>query len=76
MVKVKEGLLKEREINLKQNNFWLQAILQSDVNHEDIRELSDFNTQIQNLKSEDFKQLTAKYFDGSNVAQFVLYPVK
>lgn len=76
LLKVKELTLKEREVQLKQNNFWLQAILQSDVNHEDIRELNDFNKQIQSLTGNDFKRLANKYFSGSNYAQFVLYPVK
>ena len=75
LLKVKELLLKEREVNLKQNEFWMQAIMQSDMNHEDIRELNDFNNQIQNLKSDDFKRLASKYFDDSNFAKFVLYPV-
>lgn len=76
LIKVKELTLKEREVQLKQNNFWLQAILQSDVNQEDIRELNDFNSQVQSLTSNDFKRLANKYFSGPNYAQFVLYPVK
>ena len=76
LLKVKELTLKEREVQLKQNNFWLQAIQQSDINHEDVRELNDFTNQIQGLTSEDFKRLAVKYFAGSNYAQFVLYPVK
>ncbi len=76
VVKVRELLIKEREVNLKQNNFWLQAIMQSDINHEDIHEISDFNNQILRLKSDDYKRLANKYFDDSNYARFVLYPVK
>ena len=75
LLKVKELLLKEREVNLKQNQFWMQAILQGDIDREDIRELNDFNTQIQNLKSDDFRRLATKYFDDTNFAKFVLYPV-
>ncbi|HYV92125.1 MAG TPA: insulinase family protein [Chitinophagales bacterium] len=76
LLKVKELTLKEREVQLKQNSFWLQAIQQSDMNKEDIREINDFTNQIQSLTSADFKRLAAKYFAGNNYAQFVLYPVK
>jgi zinc protease len=75
LLKVKELLLKEREVSLKQNNFWLQNMMQSDVNHEEIGEMNNFNDQIQNLKSDDFKRLASKYFDDSNFAKFVLYPM-
>ncbi|MEO5674720.1 MAG: insulinase family protein [Chitinophagales bacterium] len=76
VLKVRELLIREREVNLKQNNFWLQAIMQSDMNHEELSELDDFKPQIENLKSDDYKRLASKYFEGSNLAQFVLYPAK
>lgn len=76
LLKVKESLLKEREVNLKQNNFWLSALLQSDMNGENILELEDFNKQVESLTSEDFKRLANAYFNTKNYATFVLYPEK
>jgi zinc protease len=76
LVKVKEGLIKEREVNLKQNNFWLAALVQSAANQENILELNDFNKQVESLTSDDFRKLATQYFNMSNYAKFVLNPVK
>ncbi|MEO6168191.1 MAG: insulinase family protein [Chitinophagales bacterium] len=76
LLKVKELLLKERELNLKQNNFWMSALVQSAVNGESILELEDYNKQIEALTGADFKRLASKYFNRNNYAQFVLYPEK
>ncbi|HUM48461.1 MAG TPA: insulinase family protein, partial [Chitinophagales bacterium] len=74
LLKVKELLLKERELNLKQNNFWMSALVQNAVNQESILELEDYNKQIEALTSDDFKRLASKYFNADNYAKFVLYP--
>jgi zinc protease len=76
LTKVKEILLKEREVNLKQNNFWLTALLQSDINGENILELQDYNKQIQSLTTEDLKRLASQYFTKDNYATFILYPLQ
>lgn len=76
LVKVKEGLLKEREINLKQNNFWLSALVQSAANKENILELKDYDRQVNALTSDDFKRLAMQYFKNDNYAKFVLLPQK
>lgn len=74
LLKVKEQLLKERELNLKQNNFWLSAIVQSEMNGEDILELEAFQQQVESFTSADFKRLASQYFKDDNVARFILYP--
>ena len=76
LLKVKEGLLKEREINLKQNNFWLSALVQSAANKENILELKDYDRQVNALTSDDFKRLAMQYFKNDNYAKFVLLPQK
>jgi zinc protease len=72
--KIKELSLKEREIGLKQNGFWLSALESAYWNNENILELSDYNKQVESLTSDDFKRLAKKYFNMSNYATFVLYP--
>lgn len=74
LLKVKEQLLKERELNLQQNNFWLSAIVQSEMNAEDVLELGAFQQQVESFTSADFKRLASQYFTGDNVARFILYP--
>ncbi|MBX7108547.1 MAG: insulinase family protein [Chitinophagales bacterium] len=74
LLKVKEQLWKERELNLKQNSFWLSAIIQSEMNKENVLELDAYHQQVDRLSSADFKRLTAQYFNGDNTAQFILYP--
>lgn len=76
LLKVKELMMKEREKNLKENNFWLNAISSSYQNNENILELKVFNDQVSAFTSDDFKRLAAKYFDKTNYALFVLNPEK
>src|SRR4030095_1434194 len=74
LVKVKELMLKEREVSMKQNNFWLSTLIANYENDENILELGMFEKQIQSLTSDDFKRLASKYFIMDNYAKFVLYP--
>jgi len=76
LLKVKELMFKEREKNLKENNFWLSALSSSYQNNENILELKDFNNQVSSFTSDDFKKWTIKYYNPTNFAKFVLNPEK
>lgn len=76
LLKVKELMLKGRESDLKENRFWLSLITSSLKDNEQVSEIKNFNSQIDALKSDDFKRLALKYFDNKNYGQVVLYPEK
>jgi len=74
--KIKETLKREREVQLKENRFWLSVISQGYVNGEPILPPADFNKYVDGLKGEDFKKLAAQYFNMNNFATFKLVPEK
>lgn len=76
LVKVKEGFLKERETQIKENNFWLNYISSSDMNEEPLNELDAFESWVNGLKSDDFKRLASKYLSDNELKRFVLNPEK
>jgi zinc protease len=76
LVKVKEGFLKERETQIKENNFWLNYMASSDMNEEPLNELDAFEAWVNALKSDDFKRLAEKYLPDNELKQFVLNPEK
>jgi zinc protease len=76
LLKVKETFLREREVALKENAFWMAAISQNAMNGENISELLEYNKWVDGLKGEDFKAWAEKYFDMNEYKRFVLLPEK
>ncbi|MGZ3918793.1 MAG: M16 family metallopeptidase, partial [Bacteroidia bacterium] len=74
--KIKETLLKERETQLKENNFWLSYIMNADVYNESLTDIDTYNSWINSLKSEDFKRIANTYLDDKELKRFVLNPEK
>lgn len=74
--KVKEGFLKERELQLKENNFWLNYMAQTDMYNESLDDLNVFDQWVNSLKKEDFKRLASAYLLDNELKQFVLNPEK
>lgn len=74
--KIKETLLKERETQLKENNFWLSYILSSDIYNEQLADIDTYNNWINALKSDDFKRIANTYFNDKEFKRFVLNPEK
>ncbi|MCE3228066.1 MAG: insulinase family protein [Bacteroidetes bacterium] len=74
--KIKETLLKERETQLKENNFWSSYILNSDIYNEPLDDINVYNSWVNALKSEDFKRLANLYFNDKEFKRFVLNPEK
>jgi zinc protease len=72
--KVKEIQRRERETNLKENRFWLNALSYYYSNEEDPKQLLEYDTLIDNLSSETVRAAANKYFDLRNYARFVLSP--
>jgi zinc protease len=76
LTKVKETFLRERELYLKENNFWLQTISQNAMNNESLSEILDYNKWVDALKGDDFKVWAQKYFNMDEYKRFVLVPEK
>jgi zinc protease len=74
--KVKETLLKERETQLKENNFWLSYISSADAYKEALTDIDLYNSWVNALKGEDLKRIANTYFHENEYKRFVLNPEK
>lgn len=74
--KIKETLIKERELQLKENNFWLSYISNADIYNESLNDMDTYNERVNALKSDDFKRLANFYFNDNELKRFVLNPEK
>lgn len=72
--KIKQTFIRERETALKENSFWLSAILQADKNNESIDELDTYNEWVNSLQGKDFVGFADKYFKTDNFAKLILMP--
>jgi zinc protease len=73
--KVKEQLLRSREVDLKQNSYWLGNIGARDQAGEDIAGLgAPYDDMIKRLTAAQIQAAAKQYFDVSNYARFVLLP--
>ena len=74
--KVKEIQRRNREVNLKQNGFWMSNFRQFYANGENPEELLGYNKMVDNLSAEAIQQAAKKYFNSTNYVKVVLYPEK
>ncbi|MDI1355026.1 MAG: insulinase family protein [bacterium] len=72
--KIKETLLKEFEVYLKTNNYWLSYISNADAYGEQLNDLDLYKSWVEALKSDDFKRLAQYYFNEKEYKRFVLEP--
>jgi len=76
MQKVKQGNKRQYEKNLKENNYWIDHIVQAYNNDLDVKEILNYPNLIENLTKNDVKQAAKKYFKLDTLKEFVLYPEK
>ncbi|MDZ4663519.1 MAG: insulinase family protein [Bacteroidota bacterium] len=76
LTKVKEGFLKERELQLKENDFWMSYIMGSETAGENLTDIDKYKDWVKALKKEDFKAFANKYIIDGELKQFVLNPEK
>lgn len=73
--KVKEALIRAREVEVKQNGYWLANILGRDQSGEDIAGLGGaYDEMLKNISAAQIQAAAKKYFDTTNYARFVLLP--
>jgi zinc protease len=75
VAKVKEQLLRAREVQLKQNAYWLGNIAARDQAGEPLSGLlSPYDDMVKALTATQIQDAARKYFDTAHYAKFVLLP--
>jgi len=74
--KAKEAIKRERETNLKKNNYWLHKLESAYMNEEDINKSLEFDNQVNAMSIEDIKQISQKCFTKDHYVRVVLMPEK
>jgi zinc protease len=74
LVKIKETFIRERESNMRENQFWLSVISSTVMNNEKLEDLGTYNEWVNSLKGSDFIRFAEKYLKNDNYAKFVLQP--
>ena len=72
--KVKEMRKREREINLKENSFWVNILQWSDFHGIDVRLVHQYSQLVDTLTSAVVQAAAQQYFDMENYVRVVLYP--
>lgn len=72
--KVKETWKQQYLVNIKDNNYWAQQIIQSIQNGSDPRRILTFEERVNALTPRDIQTVAKKYLDTNSYAQFVLNP--
>ena len=72
--KVKEMRKREREINLKENSFWVNILQWSDFHGIDLLLVHQYSQLVDTLTSAVVQAAAQQYFDMENYVRVVLYP--
>ena len=73
--KVREQMIRAREVDQRQNTFWLSNILIRDHTGESLSGFTgEFDRLVKGLNAGLVKDAARRYFDFSNYARFVLLP--
>lgn len=76
LAKIKEMFLRERETNLTKNNYWLYKLQYSYYRGDDINQIYDFNSIIENMTLEDVKKAANTSLTSDKYVKVVLMPEK
>jgi zinc protease len=74
LTKVKQTQLREREVGLERNSFWLHIMHYYDWHNEGIRTVNDFENYVSALTADDVRKSARQCFRTSNVATLILRP--
>ncbi|MFC1607505.1 M16 family metallopeptidase [Candidatus Latescibacterota bacterium] len=76
LAKIKESHRRKREVDLKENNFWLNVLDFYYTHGENPLTLLEFDERVESLSLETIREAAHKYLDTSNMVKVVLYPEK
>jgi zinc protease len=71
--KVKEAQIREYEVSIKTNEYWLSYLENSWFNHDNMTSILDAKKDINKLRSKDLQAVAKKYFKKDYI-KVVLYP--
>ena len=73
--KVKEEIVRSREVQLKQNAYWLGTIMTREQSGEDVAgSLAPYDALVKGITPAQIQAAAKQYFDVKNYARFVLLP--
>jgi hypothetical protein len=73
--KVYETSRRRHEESLRENSYWIQSLVSSDLNGLDPRQITEGAAPLlQQLSSDDIRELAQLYLDTDEYARFVLMP--
>jgi zinc protease len=73
--RVREQITRSREVEVKQNNYWLSNIMAREQSGEDIGGLlGAYDEMVKSLTASQIRDAARRYLDTSNYARFVLLP--
>jgi len=76
LTKAKQQIIKQNDTNLKTNSFWISELSEKWLNNDDIKTISTFNEQVNNLTAKDIANFLQKYFDVEHYVRVNSYPEK
>jgi zinc protease len=76
MAKVKETLKKQYEVQIKNNDYWLQSLSKSFIDQTDPSWILAYPGKVEGVTSAQLQQLCKKLMDTPNYIKAVLYPEK
>jgi zinc protease len=76
LTKVKEAQLRQREVSLKENSFWLSALKQYYSNGDDPRDILKYPELVKSLTSDDIRDAAKTYLKRDRYVKVVLMPEK
>ena len=63
---IKEYLIRQREANMANNEYWMSAFLNLYQNGEKIMSLNDYKKAVNSVKTSDVKKVARQYFNETN----------
>lgn len=72
--KVKETLIRERETNLKENNFWISALQNHYFIGSKLRTIEEYKTFVNSLTGKDVQAVAERYLNTQSYVRVALTP--
>jgi len=76
MTKVRQQLLKQRETQMKTNEYWQNVLSNMWIQNDDITTIPKFEERVNNLTSNDIANFLQQYLDIEHFVRVNLYPEK
>ena len=74
LAKLKETAIRERETELRQNEFWIQELGNADQSGEDLHELLDLSGALKGLTADAMRRAAERYIDPKRYVRVTLVP--